>query len=114
MKNNLTYKGIIKGINMPMLPNKLNSIYNNIFFRILRAIGGFSLVLVLTSKYLGFPNFFQILFLILASFQVIQMFFFLVIKTIFGVYLLICKPEQFKVRKSPFYIHTYLTNSILF
>ena len=39
MKNNLAFKAISKGFNMPMLPSSIYNIYNNIFIRIFRVIG---------------------------------------------------------------------------
>lgn len=101
MKNNLIYKGISKGFNMPMLPSNIYNIYNNIFIRILRVIGGFSLLLVLTSKYMVLPNFFHIPLLLLATLQIIQMFTISIIKTIYGIYMLTCKKKEFEVKNSP-------------
>ena len=101
MKNNLTYKGIIKGFYMPMLPENINKLYDNLFIRIIRVIGGLSLVLVLTSKYLLFPNFFHNPLLLLAIFQILQMFTISIIKIFYGIYMLTYKKKEFEVRNSP-------------
>ena len=52
MKNNLTYKGIIKGFYMPILPENIYKLYYNIFIIIIRLIVGFSFFLVLNFKQL--------------------------------------------------------------
>ena len=115
LKNKLTYKGIIKGLSIPMLPHKINNVYNNIYVRILRFIGGLSLVLVITAKYLLFFNFFHLPILILATIQIILMIIFSIIKTVYGIYLLKFKPEQFEVINSPLskYATIYLKSFIV-
>lgn len=55
--NSLTYRGIKKGLEVPTLPDNINKVYNHVFVRIFRVIGGVCFLLVLSQKYTIFPNF---------------------------------------------------------
>ncbi len=57
------YLGIMKGHNTPSLPHQVDLIYNHIYFRIFRVIGGIAFLLIITGYYNQFPFFFNILFL---------------------------------------------------
>ena len=43
-------KGILKGFSVPLLPDSINKVYNLPLIRILRVIGGFSAILVITKN----------------------------------------------------------------
>ncbi len=94
-------KGFIKGWNIQPLPLKLYNVYNHIFFRIFRVLGGISAVLVLSKNYLLLPFIFQYLVLALGLFQFIQMTIFFVLKSFYLIKKLIYNPEEFEVRNSP-------------
>ena len=98
IKKNSIYLGIVKGYNVPMLPKKIETIYNNIYIRMLRFIGGLCLLLVLTSHYSWFPIYLQIIIIIVGAIQSIQIFIILFIKIIYGIYTIIYKPKIFEVR----------------
>ena len=93
--------GIKNGMRIPTLPVKINKIYNHIYFRIIRVIGGICLILNLTKFYLNFPDIFQYLILAFSLFQIIQILIIFTIKLIYGIYTLIYKSKEFEVRNSP-------------
>lgn len=90
-----------KGYEVPMLPKKLNKIYNHIFIRILRFIGGLFLLLTLTTTYSLFPNYLHLPIFIAGLIQSIQIFLIFFTKVIYGIYILKHKPTEFEVRNSP-------------
>lgn len=105
---NSIYLGIQKGYNIGILPENLYKIYNNIFIRILRFIGGVCLLLVLTSYYLNLPIILHKFITIIGFIQSIQISVILLIKIIYGVYTLIYKKNEFEVRNSP--LNQYATH----
>jgi hypothetical protein len=108
IKKNSFYKGILKGFNIPLLPDKISNIYNYIFVRILRVIGGICLILVLSKFYLQFPNYLGKIILLLSVVQTTQILIISLIKIIYGIYNLIKNPKLFEVRNSP--INTFATH----
>jgi hypothetical protein len=94
-------KGILKGFGVSLLPNSINRVYNLPLIRILRVIGGFSAVLVLTKNYLYLPNILHWFVLVLGVIQLLQIVIISIIKVIFGFRKLIKNPEDFEVRNSP-------------
>lgn len=94
-------KGILKGYSIPLLPNFINEVYNLPLVRIIRVIGGFSAVLVLTKNYTYLPNILQWIVLVLGLIQLIQIVIISIIKVIYGIRKLIKNPEEFEVRNSP-------------
>jgi len=50
-------KGIIKGYSIPLLPDNINKVYNSFIFRVLRVVGGFCVVLILTNSHTCLPKF---------------------------------------------------------
>jgi hypothetical protein len=101
IKENSIFLGIKKGISISILPPKINKIYNSILFRIFRVVGGISLLLVISHKYLILPDLFHKPILYLGLLQSIQMIFFFIIKLIYGIYTLIFRAKEFEVRNSP-------------
>lgn len=94
-------KGIFKGFSIPLLPDSINKVYNLPLIRILRVIGGFSAVLVLTKNYTYLPDVLHWIVLILGLIQLIQMVIISIIKVFFGIRKLIKNPKEFEVRNSP-------------
>lgn len=62
-------KGVIKGYNIKPLPDNIDNFINNIYIRILRVIGGISIVLALSKQYLDLPLVIQNMVLCLALLQ---------------------------------------------
>ena len=98
-------QGLLIGIGIQPLPAKLYNIYNNIFFRILRVIGGLSAILVLSKIHLILPLTLKYIVLILGLFQFIQMTIFSFLKSIYLYKKIKNNPEEFEVRNSP--LHHY-------
>ena len=98
-------QGLLIGIGIQPLPAKLYNIYNNIFFRILRVIGGLSAILVLSKIHLILPLTLKYIVLILGLFQFIQMTIFSFLKSMYLYKKIKNNPEEFEVRNSP--LHQY-------
>lgn len=81
---NSIYLGFIRAYSIPTLPAKVELIYSHIFIRILRFIGGFSCLLVLTKTHLMLPAFLHLFLSILASIQMTQIILILIIKIFYG------------------------------
>ena len=94
-------QGLLIGIRIQPLPTKLYNIYNHIFFRILRVIGGLSAVLVLSKNHLILPLVLKNIVLILGLFQFIQMTIFSFLKSVYLFKKIKNNPEEFEVRNSP-------------
>jgi hypothetical protein len=86
---------------VPLLPKSIATIYNFSIVRILRVIGGFSAVMVLTKNYLYLPDKIALIVLILGILQLLQMVIISIIKVIYGIRKLRRNPEDFEVRNSP-------------
>lgn len=95
------YLGVVKGYNVKMLPTKMYVIYNNMYIRILRVIGGFFLLLVITKLYLMLPVYSHVIVIVLGILQSIQIIIIFIIKVIYGIYVLKYKKNEFDVRNSP-------------
>jgi hypothetical protein len=91
----------LKGFSIPLLPDSINKIYNLPLIRILRVIGGFSAILVITKNYIYLPHFLHWIVLILGIIQLIQIVIISIIKVIFGIRKLIKNSKEFEVRNSP-------------
>jgi hypothetical protein len=91
-------KGIIKGYNIPLLPNFINKWYSNPLIRVLRVLGGICAILALTKNYLYLPQYLQRVVLIIGILQLIQIVIISIIKIIYGVNKLINNPKDFEVR----------------
>ena len=98
---NSVKKGLIKGYKIQPLPDNINNFINNKYIRILRVIGGISIILSLSKKYLLLPLELQYVVLCFALIQFIQITIISLIKTIFIIKKLIYNPEDFEVRNSP-------------
>lgn len=98
---NAIFLGVKKGLSVPLLPTKISSLYNHIYLRIFRFIGGVCLLLVLTSNYRHLPTFLHLIIIIVGAIHSIQMCVIFLIKACYGIYTLKYKPEDFEVRNSP-------------
>lgn len=81
-----------------MLPEKLYKIYNLLYIRILRFIGGVCLLLVLTSSYLSLPIYLHKPIIIIGAIQSVQILIICIVKIIYGIYTLKYKSKEFEVR----------------
>nr|YP_009348143.1 hypothetical protein [Hericium coralloides]APX41096.1 hypothetical protein [Hericium coralloides] len=99
IKNSSTYKGIVIGWSLELAPPFLIKFQNNIFIRVIRVIGGLSLLLTISNNYLLAPKFIQYIIFFFALIQIIWMFIYYFIKTVYGIYTLIYKKEVFKIKK---------------
>ena len=106
-KLNPYFKAVYNGIYIKPLPDNLYKIYDNIFFRIFRVLGGLSALIVLSRINLSLPNFIQYILLSLGLFQLIQMTLFSFLKFIYIYRKWKYQPEEFKVRDYP--LNRYLT-----
>ena len=93
--------GIKKGYSLNLLPSQINCVYNHLYFRIVRFIGGVSLILLLTKNHLLFPVYVQTIITILGVLQSIQILIIFTIKFIYGIYTLRYNKKVFEVRNSP-------------
>lgn len=93
--------GIKKGISIPTLPYKFNRIYSHFFIRILRVIGGFFAIMVLTKNHTLFPYPFDYIAIFIAIIQIFQIIIISIIKVIYSIKKLIKNPKEFEVRNSP-------------
>jgi len=94
-------KGVMKGYSIPLLPDSINKIYNLLIVRILRVIGGFCAVLILTKSYLYFPETIRWIILIIGIIQLLQIVIISIIKLIYGINKLKNNSKDFEVRNSP-------------
>lgn len=109
LDKNSIYLGIQKGYNVAILPTKVYKIYNLIYIRMLRFIGGICLLLILTKATPGcLPVYVQRLILILALLQSVSIVIIFIIKIIYGFYTLKYKSDKFEVRNSP--LNQYATH----
>lgn len=93
-------KGFKKGFSVPLLPDSINRINNLPIIRILKIIGGFSVILVLTEKFIYLPNILQWVVLILSFIQLLQIILISMIKVFYGIRILIKNPEKLEVSNS--------------
>ena len=94
-------KGILKGFSVPLLPDSISKFYNLPIVRILRVIGGFSALLVLTKNYTYLPDILHSFILVIGFIHLTQIVIISIIKVIFALRKLIKNPEEFEVRNSP-------------
>jgi len=93
--------GIKKGLIIPTLPPKIDKFYSHPITRILRVIGGFCAVMVLTKNYTYFPYPLDYVTIFFAAIQLFQIVVISIIKLFYSIRKLIFKPEEFEVRNSP-------------
>ena len=93
--------GIKFGFSIPLLPDSLNKIYNSPLVSVLRVIGGFSAILVLTKNYTYLPNIIGWIIIVIGIIQLIQIVIISIIKVIYGMRKLWKNPKDFEVRNSP-------------
>lgn len=91
----------MKGLSIPMLPVKVERLYNNIFVRIFRFIGGVAFLMVISNIFLHLPELLQLFFAIMASIHITQIMIMFIMKSSYGIYTLVFKKELFEVRNSP-------------
>lgn len=77
--------GIIIAYSIPLSPDIVSKVYNDVIIKILRVIGGFCVLLVLSNKYtvLFFP--FIWIVLIFAVIQIVQIIIMSIVKIIYGI-----------------------------
>ncbi len=78
-------KGVIKGYNIPLLPDNISKFYNLPLIRTLRVIGGYCAVLILTKSYLQLPEIIRWIVLIFGIIQLLQIVIISIIKVIYGI-----------------------------
>ena len=100
-KKSSVYLGFKKGFNAPILPNKFYILYNHIWVRILRFIGGFCLLITLSGFISNFPNEIHFYIKMCGFIQSIQIIFVLIFKFCYGIYFLKFKSKELEVRNSP-------------
>ena len=94
-------KGVLKGLQIPMLPYNVNKFYNYPIIRILRVIGGFITVLVLTKNHVNFTDPSKLILMIIALIHLTQIVIISIIKVIYGLNKILKHPENFEVRNLP-------------
>ena len=99
LKKTAIFKAFYRVWSLPKLPAKINIIYNHIYFRILRVIGGFSFILLISKIFDSFPNNIQLVITIIAFIHITQMTIMWFIKFIYAMYIMIYHPELLEVRK---------------
>src|SRR5215813_8719992 len=95
------FLAIKKANSVSLLPKKIEILYQNIFVRIFRFIGGICLLIVLTSYYLKIPVYLHNPIIIIGFLQSVQIFIIFIIKICYGFYTLKYKKKEFEVRNSP-------------
>lgn len=93
--------GLVRAYNVPLLPLRISGIYNHIYTRILRVIGGLCALLVLTKSYNIFIFPFDWVVLVIALLQLLQIVIISTIKIVYGVWLLKYNSKELEVRNSP-------------
>ena len=93
--------GFKKAYSISFLPVKVEYFYNLLLVRIFRVIGGVCILLTLTGKYTLVLDQLQILVLIIAIIHITTIIIIQIIKVVYGLYIIIKKPELFEVRNSP-------------
>ena len=93
--------GFKKAYSISLLPARVEVFYSSLAMRIFRVVGGASIALVLTGKYILFYKELQILILIFSLMHSILITCIFVIKFFYGLYVIIKKPHVFEVRNSP-------------
>lgn len=111
---NSVYLGIRKAYSIPTLPPKVETLYNHIFFRIFRVIGGTCFLLIVTKFYLNLPEILQLFCTIIGSIQITQVIIIFLIKFCYGIYTLIYKKEIFEVRNSPLNRYATLLGKVIY
>lgn len=90
-----------KANSISLLPSKVETFYNTFVMRVLRFLGGISMVLVLTGRYTVLFTELQTPVLIMAFIHSTTIIIISSIKLVYGLHILINKPETFEVRNSP-------------
>ena len=95
------YLGFKKAYSISLLPLKVELFHSHYLTRIFRVLGGLSIGLVLTGKYELFPKTAHIVIFILSLMHAIFIIIIFCIKAIYGLYIIIKRPDIFEVRNSP-------------
>ena len=93
--------GIKKAYGISLLPARVEVFYSSLVMRIFRVVGGASIVLILTGKYILFNKEIQILIIVFSLAHSILISCIFTIKFFYGLYVIIKKPHVFEVRNSP-------------
>lgn len=94
-------KGFKRGLEVQVLPDNINKIYNNIWIRICRVIGGICAVAVLTNKHILLPIPLNSLVVGIGFLQLLQISIVSIIKFRSLLHNLKHHPEKFEVRNPP-------------
>ena len=92
---------VIRTYNISFLPYKIETLYNTMLMRIFRVVGGFSLILIISGKYNLFFEILHPVIFVLGIIQSILISIIFLIKLVYGLYIIIFKPELFIIRNSP-------------
>lgn len=107
--NNYSKQNIILGFkkaySISFLPPKVEYYHNLLLIRIFRVIGGICIILTLTGKYTLILEQLQILVFIITFIHITLIIIIQIIKVVYGLYILIKKPELFEVRNSPLNVY---------
>jgi len=96
-----TWLGLKKGWSIEILPPKIKILLSNPFVRILRFLGGLSVLIVWLQQHTNFIFPINYLIIILCILQIIQVFTINIIKIYYGIKKLIYNKKEFEVRNSP-------------
>ena len=104
--------GLKRGWNTPLLPEKVIKVHNHPFVRIFRVIGGISIIIVLSNKYLLFflPLKYMVLFFALLHFIYISVI--SIIKLFYGFKVL--TSDKLDIKNSPFDHFATVTGKLLY
>ena len=95
---NSFYLGISKGMSVPLLPPKIDKIYNHIFMIIFRLIGWLCIIMSLTSLISNFPSQLKLLIIIVGLLHSILFILISLLKLMYGIYTLIFNKEALTVK----------------
>ena len=93
------FKGIAKGWSIDLLPPKIALLYRGFYNRIFRVVGGIFTLLTLYQFKFGivYIDYFILYFSLVFLLQLIIIY---LIRLVYGLYLILFKPEIFEVRNS--------------
>jgi len=94
--------GFKKAYNVDFLPPKLVSFNNRLAVRGFRVLGGVCLFLILSKLQNHFYDPVRRIIFILGLSHMAYFMFINIVKLVYGAYLIVCKPQLFEVRNSPF------------
>ena len=93
--------GIKKGWSVEILPNPVTIFLNNPIIRVLRVIGGISVLIVVFKKHIFILPPFDFIVVLFAFLHFLQMITVFIIKICYGIKKLLCNKKDFEIRNSP-------------